>query len=147
MTLPLVLVAVFFAVVLFGWAIGQFVASRASVSERLASYVESAQGKAQVATVAGKPAAKKQDIWGDIDQLIEKKTFVQKMILEFQKADLKLRYSEYVGLYFVCIIVPGLVGFMITKTIPGFLMLAIPGMVIPRFYVRWRQFQRIKKID
>lgn len=149
MTLPLVLGAVFFAIALFGWAISQYVASRANaVSSRLASYVESSK----TAPVSGKTQtqqteSKKEDFWSGIDQLIEKKTLVQKMILEFQKADLKLRYSEYVGLYAICTIVPGIIGFMLTKTPQGFFMLGLPGIVIPRFYVKFRQFQRIKKID
>ncbi|HEX9745712.1 MAG TPA: type II secretion system F family protein [bacterium] len=148
MTLPIVLGAVFFAVVISGWAISQFIASRATVSERLATYIESSdKGRTRTKTTTQPVAEKKPDIWGEIDHLIEKRTFVQKMILEFQKADLKLRYSEYVGLYFLITLVPGLIGYALTKTVPGFLMLGLPGLVIPRFYVKWRQFQRIKRID
>jgi tight adherence protein B len=149
MTLPLILGAVFFAIVLFGWAISSMVASRqGSVETRLASYVESGKAPYVVAQASKQTTeTKKQDVWGELDRLIEKKTLVQKMILEFQKADLKLRYSEYVGMYVVCVVVPGIVGFMLTKGIGGFFMLGIPGLVIPRFYVKYRQFQRIKRID
>jgi tight adherence protein B len=149
MTLPLVLGAVFFAIALFGWAISQvLVARRATVSERLASYTGRAERRpTAAATQAHAPEKKKTDIWSELDQLFEKKTFVQKMILEFQKADLKLRYSEYVGLYFLCTFVPGILGYVFTKTPAGFLMLAGPGLILPRFYVKFRQFQRIRKID
>lgn len=149
MTLSLVLLAVFFSVVLFGWAVTAIInQKRGLVSARLADYVEKTSGahSALLSQPQGSDQ-KKSDIWGEIDHLIEKKTFVQKMILEFQKADLKLRYSEYVGMYLVCTIVPGLVGYFISKTAAGFFMLALPGMVVPRFYVRFRQFQRIRKID
>jgi tight adherence protein B len=150
MTLPVVLGAVFFAIALFGWAISQAVTAKANaVSNRLASYVESAQ---TIQATAGRQQierteTRKDDFWSEIDHLIEKKTFVQKMILEFQKADLKLRYSEYVGLYVICTVVPGLLGYAFTKTPEGLFMLGLPGIVIPRFYVKMRQFQRIKKID
>lgn len=150
MTLPLVLGSVFIAIAIVGWAISQAVAQKAkeSVSGRLASFAEKVEMKGQV---AGKNSedehVKKVDFWGEIDQLIEKKTLVQKMILEFQKADLKLRYSEYVGLYGICTIVPGIIGYFITKDIGGILMLAVPGLLIPRTYVKIRQFARIRKID
>jgi tight adherence protein B len=151
MTLPLVLGAVFFAIAIMGWAISQSLAARSAstVSGRIASFVEKVEKSAWTgAKVETAPVEeKKSDFWGEIDQLIEKKTFVQKMILEFQKADLKLRYSEYVGMYFLVTIVPGIIGYLITKTPVGFLMLAGPGLVVPRFYVKFRQFQRIKKID
>jgi len=151
MTLPLVLGAVFFAITITGWAISSALAKRstATVEGRLATFVESAEvGRKSSRTTDAKTGEfKKPDIWGEIDQLIEKKTFVQKMILEFQKADLKLRYSEYVGMYFFCTLIPGIVGYVMTKTPAGFLMLAGPGLILPRTYVKFRQFQRIKKID
>ena len=148
MSLPIVLGAVFFAIVIVGWAVGQMIAAKhGTATARLATYME--KGEATINQPVKGPAAegKKSDIWAGIDHLIEKKSFVQKMILEFQKADLKLRYSEYVGLYFVCTLVPGIVGLIITKTVLGFFMFALPGLVIPRFYVKFRQFQRIRRID
>jgi tight adherence protein B len=151
MTLPLVLGSVFFAIAVLGWAVSQALVSRsaATVSGRIASFVEQADKGARPAkhVESHAPEEKKSDIWGEIDHLIEKKTFVQKMILEFQKADLKLRYSEYVGMYFLCTLVPGIIGYFISRTPGGFLLLAGPGLVVPRFYVKFRQFQRIRKID
>lgn len=150
MTLPLVLGAVFFAIAIVGWAVSQSLAqrSKASVSGRLASYVEKVEKSSTFTTADSQDDDTKfPDIWHEIDQLFEKKTLVQKMILEFQKADLKLRYSEYVGLYFICTLVPGMIGYLITKDIGGFLMLAGPGLIIPRAYVKIRQFARIRKID
>jgi tight adherence protein B len=148
MSLPIVLGAVFFSITLFGWAISQAMAAKnATVAERLATYVEKSSSL-PTGTVAGIAAEhKKSDVWSQLDHLFEKKTFVQKMLLEFQKADLKLRYSEYVMMYFVVTLVPGVVGYFVTKGWPGFFMLAGPALVIPRFYVKFRQFQRIKKID
>lgn len=149
MSLPIVLGAVFFSTALFGWAISRMAMSRqASIAERLSTFAEASDViNPASASIAQGAEGRKSDIWSEIDHLFEKKTFVQKMILEFQKADLKLRYSEYVGLYLLCTLVPGIVGYLITKTVGGFFMLAGPGIVVPRFYVKFRQFQRIKKID
>ena len=151
MTLPLVLGAVFVAITIFGWAFSQSrqMRSVSSMQGRLASYTDATTvplkrgGRAESAY----EDFKKPDVWGKLDQLIEKKTFVQKMILEFQKADLKLRYSEYVGMYFVVTLVPGLIGYMMTKNVAGFFMLAGPALIVPRTYVKFRQFQRIRRID
>ena len=149
MTLPLVLGAVFFAIALFGWAVSQMIAQRqGGATARLATYLEKHANADPGLQVSSQPVEhKKADFWGEIDHLIEKKTFVQKMILEFQKADLKLRYSEYVGLYFLCTIGPGILGLIFTKSVGGFFMLGLPGLVVPRFYVKFRQFQRIRRID
>ncbi len=151
MTLPLVLGSVFFAIVLMGWAISGMLARRTatSVAGRLAGLTAKVEAVTSVAKRSETQGGdeKKADFWGEIDHLIEKRTFVQKMILEFQKADLKLRYSEYVGLYFVCTLVPGIIGYVITRNIGGFFMLAGPGLIVPRSYVKLRQFQRIRKID
>jgi tight adherence protein B len=148
MSLPVVLTTVFLAIVIIGWAVGQMVMQKQTVASRLATFVDKQSAPPpgmQVQTVAVE--ARKTDFWSDIDHMLEKKNFVQKMILEFQKADLKLRYSEYCGLYVFCLIVPGLIGSIITKSAVGFLMLGLPGLVFPRFYVKFRQFQRVKKID
>lgn len=150
MTLPLVLGAVFFAIAITGWAISQAMAQRAkaTVSGRLASFAEKVDMKIKPGdSSSDEDDIKRPDFWGEIDQLIEKRTLVQKMILEFQKADLKLRYSEYIGLYIICIVVPGVIGYLITKDIGGIFMLAVPGLLIPRSYVKIRQFARIRKID
>jgi tight adherence protein B len=150
MTLSLVLGAVFFAIAIAGWAMSQALAQRAkaSVSGRLATFTDKVEKRASMAVSnTDDENAKKSDIWGEIDQLIEKKTLVQKMILEFQKADLKLRYSEYVGLYIICLVVPGIIGFILTKNAGGILMLGVPGLLIPRTYLKIRQFARIRKID
>jgi len=150
MTLSLVLGAVFFAIAIVGWAMSQALAQRAkaSVSGRLASFADKVEKRASTpGLVSDDENVKRPDFWGGIDQLIEKKTLVQKMILEFQKADLKLRYSEYVGLYIICTVVPGIIGFALTKNAGGIFMLAVPGLLIPRTYLKIRQFARIRKID
>ncbi len=149
MNLIIVLGAVFGAVVLLGWGISASISKpREVVKTRLKDFIDQTK-KTEVdqmrAQVDG--PKKKEDFFSGIDKVLEKRTFVQKMILEFQKADLKLRYSEYVAIYLLVTIIPGLVGFFVVKSIVGFFMLGIPGLVVPRFYVRFRQMQRIKHID
>ncbi len=151
MSLVIVLGFVFGAVVLLGWGISSAISKpRHAVKDRLKNYMDQTNKSEATQMKGGKteePEKKKNDIFSGIDKVLEGRTFVQKMILEFQKANLKLRYSEYVGIYFLSALVPGIVGFFITGNITGFLMLAIPGLVFPRLYVRFRQMQRIKRVD
>jgi tight adherence protein B len=147
MTLPIVLASVFIAVVLVGWAIGAMAMQKQTIATRLATYVDKANASQTIQVQGQVVEHKKPDIWGELDQMLEKRTFVQKMILEFQKADLKLRYSEYCMLYVVCMVVPGLIGYAVTKSVAGLFMLGLPGIVVPRMFVKFRQFQRIRKID
>jgi tight adherence protein B len=151
MNLVIVLGFVFGAVVLMGWGISVTISRpRQVVKERLKDFVDQTH-RAEIAQMKGEkieePEKKKDDIFAGIDKVLEKRTFVQKMILEFQKADLKLRYSEYIGIYILATILPGVLGWLIMGNITGFLMLAIPGVVFPRLYVRFRQMQRIKHVD
>jgi tight adherence protein B len=44
-------------------------------------------------------------------------------------------------------VVPGIIGYMITQNLGGVFMLAVPGLVLPRTYVKIRQYGRIRKID
>ena len=149
MNLFIVLGVVFGAVVLLGWGIAASLGkSREVVKERLKDYIEhSSQSELAQMRVDVEERKKKEDLFSAFDKVLEKRTFVQKMILEFQKADLKLRYSEYVGIYLLVTIIPGVIGYFITGNITGFFLLSIPGLVVPRFYVRFRQMMRIKHID
>lgn len=151
MNLVIVLGFVFGAVVLLGWGISTAIAKpRQMVKDRLKDFMDQTNRADAAQMKAGKgdvPEKKKENIFSGIDKALETRTFVQKMILEFQKADLKLRYSEYIGIYILATLIPGIIGAFITGSITGFLMLAIPGLVFPRMYVRFRQMQRIKHID
>lgn len=150
MNLILVLGFVFGAVVLMGWGITSAISKpRHAVKDRLKNFMDQTN-KTEANQMKGSKfdePQKKDDLFSGIDKVFEGRTFVQKMILEFQKANLKLRYSEYVGIYILSVILPGIVGYFITSNITGFLMLGIPGLVFPRLYVRFRQMQRIKRID
>jgi tight adherence protein B len=151
MNLVIVLGFVFGAVVLLGWGITSAIGRpRHAVKERLQDFLEQTN-RTEAAQLKGVKARdidkKKDDIFSGLDKVLEQRTFVQKMILEFQKADLKLRYSEYIGIYFASTLIPGIIGLAITGKITGFLMLAVPGLVFPRMYVKFRQMQRIKHID
>jgi len=151
MNLVIVLGFVFGAVVLLGWGISSAVSKpRNAVKDRLKNFMDQTNKVEATQMKGGKieePDKKRDDIFSGIDKVLEGRTFFQKMILEFQKANLKLRYSEYVGIYILSALLPGIVGFFITGNITGFLMLAIPGLVFPRLYVKFRQMQRIKRID
>jgi len=149
MSLLIVLGVVFGAVVLLGWGIStSLIKPHQTVKSRLKDYIDQTN-KADIAHLRAETleTKKKEKIFAGIDKVLEKRTFVQKMILEFQKADLKIRYTEYLGIYLAVTLVPGIMGYAITGNITGFFLLSIPGLVMPRFYVRFRQMQRVRHID
>ena len=151
MDLIVISIVVFMAVGGVVWGIYSAVTSsqHSLVQGRLKSFKQSAE-----ATMAGgdisisRKTSKKDDIFTEIDsRIFQKRSFFQKMILEFQKADLSLRYSEYLGMYIVMIIFPGLVALILTKQIVFVMLASAVGAFVPRSYVKIRQVRRIKNID
>jgi tight adherence protein B len=153
MELIFISIAVFIAVGGIVWGVYSAIGGgqHSVVEGRLKSFKESAEavmeggdGSVQVA----KKTTKMDDIFSQIDtRIFQKRSFFQKMILEFQKADISLRYSEYLGLYMIMVIAPGLIAFMVTGQILFGLLASAVGAFAPRTYVKIRQVRRIKNID
>lgn len=152
MELIFISIAVFIAVGGIVWGVYSAIggAQHSVVEGRLKSFKESSE-----AVIEGpgsfqpeKKKTKMDDIFSQIDtRIFQKRSFFQKMILEFQKADLSLRYSEYLGMYLIMVIAPGLIAFMVTGQILFGLLAAAVGAFFPRTYVKIRQVRRIKHID
>ncbi len=66
---------------------------------------------------------------------------------ELARADLKFKVAEYYALVFMSIIVTGFVAWLIQPIIPSFVIGAIIGFFIPRFYVKRQQRVRLLKFD
>ena len=153
MELIFISIAVFIAVGGVVWGVYSAVASsqQSLVQGRLKSFKATSESAiAGVGPDLGpvKKSAKKDDIFSEIDsRIFQKRSFFQKMILEFQKADLKLRYSEYIGLYIIMVIAPGLLAFIFTKQIIFVMLASAIGAFVPRTFVKIRQVTRIKNID
>ena len=66
---------------------------------------------------------------------------------ELARADLKFKVAEYYALVFMSIVVTGFVAWLIQPIIPSFVIGAIIGFFIPRFYVKRQQRVRLYKFD
>jgi len=115
---------------------------RSLVEERLGRYVEE-----QVATKSAKPErAEAVKEW--INVRVEKSSWGENIARELARADLKLKAGEYL---FVLVVTGALVGFLswyfmgqnILVAVIGFLV----GTLLPRFYVRRQQNQRLIRFN
>ncbi|MCG3150761.1 MAG: hypothetical protein GEEBNDBF_00022 [bacterium] len=148
MPLPVLLGLLFLIVAAIGYVLSRGGSESAVVAERLeALATEPDMGGAAALRMPGSKGAKKQTVFSEMDKAFEKRDFYSRMILEFQKADLQIRYTEYVAL---CVGAAGMLGgiaFLLTKSPVLGIMLAIIGSILPRFYVKFRQTMRVRNID
>jgi len=83
----------------------------------------------------------------ELDQVFEKRSFAQNMLIEFQKADLHLRYSEYIVLTAACVVLMFGVGFALTRQPILAVLISLIGLPVPRIYVMIRQRKRLSLIE
>jgi len=87
------------------------------------------------------------DIWTYLDKLVEEKTYVQKTMIELQKAGLKLRFSEYMMSYAYILLIAGLIAYICTHNIMITAGACLLSLTIPLIVVKRRQSFRLKMID
>lgn len=148
MPLSVLLGALFLIVAVIGYVLSRGASGEgAVVAERLESFTTDAEGAAAL-RIPGQPRpGQKQTIFTEMDKAFERRDFYSRMLLEFQKADLQLRYTEYAAFWIMTVGAFAMLGFLFTKSIVLAVMLGIVGGIIPRFYVKFRQAQRIRNID
>jgi tight adherence protein B len=66
---------------------------------------------------------------------------------QLQKADLKLRTSEFVGIQFGCVLLAGFIGLVRFGFGWQMIALAVAGYFAPGFYVRYRMGKRVKAFN
>ncbi|GAB4462575.1 MAG: type II secretion system F family protein [Anaerolineales bacterium] len=66
---------------------------------------------------------------------------------ELARADLKLKVAEYYALIFISTVLVGALAWLIQGHIISFVIGAVIGFFIPRFYVKRQQALRIRKFD
>jgi tight adherence protein B len=66
---------------------------------------------------------------------------------ELARADLKLKVSEWQMIQVACVLVMGLVGFLIFSQWILAILIAVFGFFLPRFYLRHRQNQRLNAFN
>jgi tight adherence protein B len=83
----------------------------------------------------------------ELDMVFEKRSFAQNMLIEFQKADIHLRYSEYLVITASCVIIMAGVGFAMTRSPILAILISLVGLPLPRIYVMMRQRKRLSLIE
>jgi tight adherence protein B len=66
---------------------------------------------------------------------------------ELARADLKLKVSEWQTMQLVCVVGLGLVGFLVFQNILLAVLVGVFGFFLPRFYLRYRQNQRLSAFN
>lgn len=89
---------------------------------------------------------------GPLSQWLEKRAKQDKssavtLRAELARADLKLKVSEWQTMQLVCVLGLGVVGFVIFQNILLAILVAIFGFFLPRFYLRYRQNQRLSAFN
>ena len=115
---------------------------RSLVEERLGRYIEE-----EVAAKQAKPE-KSAAVTDWFNVQVEKSSWGEKIARELARADLKLKAGEYVVVMLAAGVLTGFVtwylaGRNILVAIIGFLL----GMLLPRFYVRRQQNQRLQRFN
>jgi len=148
----IIAIVVFMAVGAGVWAVMSFtgIGQKGLIEGRLKTFAQGVEETIDVGVPRpqAKKISKRDDFFKEIDtRIFQKRSFFQKMILEFQKADLSIRYSEYLVFFAFMGIIPGGLAYLFTRKILFLLLASTVGLFLPRTYVRIRQVRRIKHID
>ena len=83
-----------------------------------------------------------------VNKRVEKSTFGDRIARELARADLKLKVAEYFALFFITIFFGALLfGFLGGWHPISFLIGAVLGAFVPRFYVKRQQRQRLNRFN
>lgn len=83
-----------------------------------------------------------------VNRRVERFSFGDRVARELARADLKLKVAEYFALYVIAVILGAIVlGFLGGLHPVSFLIGAVIGAVIPRFYVKRQQRQRLNRFN
>lgn len=83
-----------------------------------------------------------------VNKRVEKSSFGDRIARELARADLKLKVAEYFALFFITIFFGALIfGFLGSWHPVSFLIGAVLGAFVPRFYVKRQQRQRLNRFN
>lgn len=83
-----------------------------------------------------------------VNKRVEKSSFGDRIARELARADLKLKVAEYFALFFITIFLGALIfGFLGGLHPVSFLVGAVIGAFVPRFYVKRQQRQRLNRFN
>ena len=114
---------------------------RSLVEERLGRYLEDDRPQA----VEGESGRSIVTEW--LNRRVASSSRGDRIARELARADLKFKVAEYYALVFMSTLVTGFVAWLIQPYIASFVIGAIVGFFIPRFYVKRQQRVRLYKFD
>ena len=110
------------------------------VEERLGRYLE--EEKQEAAKASGRSAVTD---W--LNRRVASSSLGDRVARELARADIKFKVAEYYALIFISTVLTGLVAVLLQPSWPSFVIGAIIGLFIPRFYVRRQQTVRLNKFN
>ena len=129
-----ILVGVAVLVLLYG--LGQSMVPRDEIDERLDEWIQ-AERKAG----RGEEA---QSLMERVDRSVQNRGFGAKLRDDLTQADLALTVTEYLAIRVAILAVFSLVGYFLQRNLLTAALLGLVGYVLPLFYVRMRQRQRLR---
>jgi tight adherence protein B len=114
---------------------------RSLVEERLGRFLEEEGGSAAEEASGGSMVTE----W--VNRRVASSSMGDRISRELARADLKFKVAEYYALIFISTIVTGAAAFLIQSHLVSFVIGAIVGFFIPRFYVKRQQGVRLTKFN
>ena len=140
---PMILIigGVIILILLIIGVIVSITSERSLVEERLGRYLE--DDRPQVAE--GESGRSIVTEW--LNRRVASSSRGDRVARELARADLKIKVAEYYALVFMSVVVTGFVAWLIQPIIASFIIGAIIGFFIPRFYVKRQQGVRLNKFN
>jgi len=140
---PMVLIigGVIILILLIIGVIVSVASERSLVEERLGRYLEEDRPQAP----EGESGRSIVTEW--LNRRVASSSRGDRIARELARADLKFKVAEYYALVFMSTVVTGFVAWLIQPNIASFVIGAIIGLFIPRFYVKRQQTVRLQKFD
>lgn len=132
-----ILVAISMLLLLYG--LGRVMAPRDEIDDRLEEWVQSERK-------AGRGDEAK-SLLQRVERSVQKKGFGASIREDMAQADLSLTVIEYLAIRTGIIVVFGVVGYFIQRSLLTAALLGAVGFVLPIFYVRMRQRQRLRAFN
>ncbi|MDQ7031014.1 MAG: type II secretion system F family protein [Ardenticatenia bacterium] len=78
-----------------------------------------------------------------LNKRLEERAKRSGLLVELARADLKLTPGEWMAFTVLCVILSALIGWLIFRVLLLAILAGMVGLLVPRFYLRWRQQRRI----
>ena len=84
---------------------------------------------------------------GQMERSISQQSFAARMRTDLARADLKITVAEYLLIRTVIVVVGFAIGYFIARNLLSALLIGAVGFVLPIFYMRMRQRQRLRAFE